>query len=757
MKAITHFVPGGQGEDEGFAARLRWPIPASVSSAYVRAYTETGETVLLPYCQGPAEVRSILDLGRRPVALNFDPSVVAVVQTLLAPPPGQELNSAVARLGDSLKQGVPLRRYLEGLYASSCPACLRSVVADYFIWDREQDAPVAKYVRCPACSWDGQAAVEPEDEAKRAAALAGGMHYHYILDRVAPRPQDEALRRRLESLLKLYSPRNLYALAELTLRIENLFPEGPLRRALKVLLLDCLDRCSSLAALPDRQARRHGLTRPSRFLEYNVWRAFEEAVSRLQTPGIAPVAGLTDSLAALQSPNAGYAGIISHGLVRDLARQLLPASAGLILVSPPPLDLAAWSLAYLWGAWLLGAEAVAALRPLLQQRAPDPEWYARVMAGSLRALAGLLRSDPPGRLLLVLAGQHPALLEALILAASSAQLSVTSLVHCGTDYRLELTSTPPPPAPASPAPLETQIQQAATQAAVDAIRARGEPAPWHTLHAAIQWHLAETGLLAKVQEKAEAKASVLDLVETQAQLGLEHPRLVRLTATDADEVFWWLADPGKMAAPLCDRVEAATYEALQQSPALTEQELSQQIYTQFPGLLTPEPALVAACLRSLASEASPDRWVLRDQDQPEARQAERQAIAEQLSIVGQRLGYRSAAWAPFDVAWFDGEEARSVFVVRWQAALGEALDLTPHRGTAKLYLVIPGGRAALLSYKLAHNPLWQRAVEETGWHFIKYRHIRQLAEQPDVDEYTLRTVVGLDPIVEKELAQLPLF
>jgi hypothetical protein len=62
-----------------------------------------------------------------------------------------------------------------------------------------------------------------------------------------------------------------------------------------------------------------------------------------------------------------------------------------------------------------------------------------------------------------------------------------------------------------------------------------------------------------------------------------------------------------------------------------------------------------------------------------------------------------------------------------------------------------------VSYKLAQNPVWQTTVDEQEWRFIKYRHVRQLVARPDVDEYTLRTVVGLDPIVEQESAQLSLF
>nr|NIV29112.1 hypothetical protein [Anaerolineae bacterium] len=85
------------------------------------------------------------------------------------------------------------------------------------------------------------------------------MHYHYVLERVSPPGRGGSLQTRLEYLLELYSPRNLYVLSEITRKIEGLFPEGPLHEALKVLLADCLDRCSSLSPLPGSVARRRGL------------------------------------------------------------------------------------------------------------------------------------------------------------------------------------------------------------------------------------------------------------------------------------------------------------------------------------------------------------------------------------------------------------------------------------------------------------------------------------------------------------------
>ncbi len=206
MKRIEYFVPGIIGESEGILSHLRWPIPAGVATAYATAYTDPDERVLIPYCQGSAMVREILSAGRQVVALNFDPLIVLVVRTELALPPARELDGAVARLGDSPKQGVPLRRYLADLYATSCPACSRPAVADYFIWDRDQGEPIAKYLRCPACAWQGRAATEQEDLERLENLPAREMHYHYVLDRVSPPARGGSLQTRV---VEVQLPRDL--------------------------------------------------------------------------------------------------------------------------------------------------------------------------------------------------------------------------------------------------------------------------------------------------------------------------------------------------------------------------------------------------------------------------------------------------------------------------------------------------------------------------------------------------------------------
>jgi hypothetical protein len=237
---------------------------------------------------------------------------------------------------------------------------------------------------------------------------------------------------------------------------------------------------------------------------------------------------------------------------------------------------------------------------------------------------------------------------------------------------------------------------------------------------------------------------------------LDDPALVRLSAEGEGDLYW-LADPSDLDQALSDRLELKAYAVLQGTMGLSEAEFVRTLYRAFPEGLTPDTALVSACLRAYGEETTPGTWLLRSEDQSARREAERADMLEQIRSLGRRLGYRPESLEPFDVAWFQGPEPRGVFCVRWQATLRSVLDLSEQAGGARPYLVIPGGRAPLVNYKLTHNPLWQQAVDRAGWRFIKYRHVRQLAAQADVDEYALRTIVGLDPIVEKEGAQIPLF
>jgi hypothetical protein len=78
-------------------------------------------------------------------------------------------------------------------------------------------------------------------------------------------------------------------------------------------------------------------------------------------------------------------------------------------------------------------------------------------------------------------------------------------------------------------------------------------------------------------------------------------------------------------------------------------------------------------------------------------------------------------------------------------------------GEASGAFVLPEARADLVRFKLGRSPLLQRPLAEGRWEFIKYRHLRRLAQVTEPDRHDLKKIVGLEPIIEKPEAQIPLF
>jgi hypothetical protein len=110
------------------------------------------------------------------------------------------------------------------------------------------------------------------------------------------------------------------------------------------------------------------------------------------------------------------------------------------------------------------------------------------------------------------------------------------------------------------------------------------------------------------------------------------------------------------------------------------------------------------------------------------------------------------------VVWHtQGEPAFAFAVVAqaglhpWLAAPSEALAACPR------YVALPGGRAGLLDFKLRRCPVWRIRLAWTGWEFIKFRHLRELAGQAGLTLAGFRARIGLDPIVTLPGQQLVLF
>jgi hypothetical protein len=222
-----------------------------------------------------------------------------------------------------------------------------------------------------------------------------------------------------------------------------------------------------------------------------------------------------------------------------------------------------------------------------------------------------------------------------------------------------------------------------------------------------------------------------------------------------DDRAWWLADAARANEPLADRVELAALALMRHREDWDEDELLREIYRRFPGELTPEAPLVAACIAAYADETGAPRVRLRVEDRVEARQAEVQSVLGALAQLGEQLGYAAEARTGQVVVWREEGATAYTLVVSPTAEMGavwrfgQMLAGTP-------VLVIPGSRATLFQRKLARDARLREAVEQGAWQFLKFSAARRMIAHADMDRRAFSLALGLDPPLEKPQVQMPL-
>jgi hypothetical protein len=623
------------------------------------------------------------------------------------------------------------------------------------------------------------------------------VHYWYLLERLAQPHQPE--RKLAQELLELYTPRNLYALTDISMKIETLFSGSPLHSALQLILLACLDTCSKLSASPLPRPTALRLHPPSKFVERNVWHAFEEAYRQVRSLSPPPPLTLSPRLEELVGEEKGQA-IVINAPLRRLASMLPPASVSLVVTAPRSYYRPFWTLSYLWSGWLWGREKTALLRHLLRRKVMGWSWYRKSLSAALRSLHRPLRAQ--GKMVFILEAADLTHITNLIVAAVGADFRLETILYQAQEihppreamrgvegaYRLVFARDERPDDKLQPPSIEVlaqALQESALRAAREMLRERGEALHFSWLHTGICQRWSRDDLLRQTL-MLEKEVSTTDFLEEQMeaalQEGLKTNTLDLLpdgSCEDEMGCLWWLRGKGYPPRPLGDRVEEAVCQALREGAEVAHEPLRDSIYARFPGLFTPGPGVVEECLRSYGvyDEAS-GHWQLRTEEESHSLVRERDEALTALVKLGQRFGYQvsvrgrrlqelltapdgSSQHRPpkrMDVAWEEEGGPCHLFAFRQTTALADILGHTaPELGEGRRYIVIPDRRLDLLRFRMENEVLLHRALAQGEWEFIKLRHLRTLARREKLDRQDLSQIAGLEPIIESPEAQLPLF
>jgi hypothetical protein len=452
----------------------------------------------------------------------------------------------------------------------------------------------------------------------------------------------------------------------------------------------------------------------------------------------------------------GYA--LVAGAARDIGNLVPPESISLVFVDPPRPDGVFWALSALWAAWLWDSPEAHAMRPFLRRRRFDWGWHWRALREALKAVGPRLTAE--GFLVTIFDAHGIDLLASVCLAASSAGYSLrgwgsSSEVGNRLVWHWEGTK------PAQPIDVESLRQDLtieAERAITNILRNRAEPTRKSLLMTGAHASLAEQGLLPCVAASKE-DASAISFTATGVGQGFEAAPIVELGSEEAmvDETSWWLTDAAPAVETLADRVEVAVQRLLMKGRVWSEDDLINAVYARFPGALTPDLKLVRVCIESYG-ERDEERIRLRPEDDSDRRQLEIDTVRDDLATLGERLGFNTTSGSGWDVRWLEEGQDSYVFAISSTAAVAPYLlrDRMPNT-KAQRCLVAPGSRARLINLKLERDPRLVDAVGSDGWQFIKFRHLRRLMAKRDLNRYTFKIVLGLDPIAEQESAQIPLF
>ncbi len=770
------------------------PWSGPMVEAALQQFSQPGDLVLDPFASQPVLARAASAGRRRLLLNNSSPATLLGVLAGAAPPAPAVTDHAFSRIADAPRRGQTLAHHLAALYETICPECAQSIVAERFIWDRSIGEPVEKRYRCPHCASQGDAPADMVDVAQVSSLEVRGAAYWGLLSRLV-KPGDP-LTAQARSLQDLYPPRALLVLSELLTAAEQRLSDREELRAARAMILHVMAAGRPATALHPRPETAR-VQPPRRFVENNLWLAFEHAYRTLR--GRTPEEParrerplpLAADLARLAAPE-GEGRVLPLALTTaELAGQLTPGSVALILTEPPPFDPTTYALNFLWTGWLFGREAANRQRLALTIEQWTWDWYARAVAAALRTLRPTLQ--PTGRLALAFADQSARRGLAVLAAAGAAgwrlmaQSSDAPLCPLTdrTHWRFEL-SPDARPAPEAAPDLAERLQRSAQQAAWQLLEARAEPVPPALVQTACAVRWSELGLLTELARHSEGARRPMSFLLAQMRLALPRdlppPNLLFAPADPANpaQSGLWMAEQPPAGAPLADRVERFIAQQLAAGPA-TRQALAEAAYAAFPGWQTPDAALLAACLESYG-QVEGDALRLRPEDEAGRRSADLAEILHLLIGLGQQLGYAvhltapveqlTASdlpaldappgslhdWAPAHVIWRHQGEPAFAFAVASQASLhpwllpaSEALAGCPR------YVALPGGRAGLLDFKLRRCPPWRSRLAWTGWEFVKFRHLRQLAGQPGLNAAIFRARIGLDPIITLPGQQLALF
>ncbi|MBL8091804.1 MAG: hypothetical protein JNJ43_15815 [Anaerolineales bacterium] len=731
------YITGFERADVGPLARFLPPLEDGVISAWLSLQNLTGNWLLDPFGFSPRLVLEAARSGYRVLVTANNPITRFLLEIFANPPPESEFIASLADLGAIKKGDERLESHLQSLYITSCEKCNQQIQVQSFLWKKGEDVPYGKIYECKHCDDKGEKPTNEEDkERAKKVAETDTLHRSRLFERVVSLKDEDRVY--AEEAIEHYLPRPLYALSTIINRLDSLDISKERKRALTALVLLACDGGNTLWSYPEERKRPKQLSTPNQFRENNIWIMLERGVSLFAESGSPVVCEAYPT----KIPESGGI-LIYEGRLKDLANQVkreIPIAA--VIGSVPRPNQAFWTLSALWAGWLWGKDFVEPYKVALRRRRYDWAWNATALFAMFNYLNDLLADGVP--MFGLLPEPESSFLTSAITAAWCAGFDLQSVA-----LRTELDPVQMVWKSAKKPKPEKVNQEKFKNALQNFLSERGEPAKYFYIHTAGLIALEENNALKQDEDEFdEALRKTQHLFETVLK---DDKNFVHYSTGENVDTGMWANGRGNLAPTetLSDNIEKAIVNYLQKKPNVIFLEVEEELNKQFTGLMTPSKGLIYAVLNSYAERIEGARWKLRDEDIASVRREEVKKVFDSLQEIGTRLNYDSSLDDKV-LTWNEKKKPIRKFYVMASALVNKALE----NADEQTVLVIPGGRAELLTYKQERDPSLKEKMKK--YKLIKYRLIRSLLEVKVLTRETFEEQISSDP-VEKSTKQMMMF
>jgi len=739
------FLPGQFSQHQRPLARYLPHLPTGVITAWLEETLISKKSWLLdPFGTAPHLAVEAAQSGRNILIAANNPITRFILELTAQPPAASDLKAALAILASARLRNERIEPHIRAIYESDCQKCQHTITVDAFLWKQGEDSPYGRIYTCPHCNDAGERVTTSKDRAQAKKFGGGGFHRVRALERVAPLHDSDRVY--VEEALNTYTGRAIYVLSILINKLDGLPLSTEQQRSLAALLLIAFEQANALWPHPHSNQRPLQLAIPRQYFENNIWLALENAIELWSTDASPiPVSHWP------QKPSSQGGICIYDKRIKELSNVLgNHAIEGVIAALPRP-NQAYWTLCALWSGWLWGAESAGGFKAVLRRQSHDWRWHTGALHNILETLAGTLAAQTP--ILGLICETNSDFLTSAMVAAKMAGFQLDGLAMRTEGEQIQLrwhtqnSIQKTYEAPITPKPIQ--------EGAKNYLRTSGEPANYlPLLGAGLQTYLQADPFIdcsTPVEAFSKVQKSIGDTFSYRGGF-------LRLDATAQKHKsgYWWLEDPDENILPLVDRVEMMLVQMLINNLNSSIDYLDMAICASFPGLLTPSLALIQVCLESYGQQNSDTGlWQIRPQDEPAARRADLKTMGTLIAKLGRHLNFNTQEIEDRCYQWIDSNKQPCYTIYLTASALLGKILTSPHETSSKPLIIMPGGRANLVSYKLDHNPYLRQEVEDV-WQLIKYRHLRHLAESSTLASANIDAQLALDPF-EKLDPQLRLF